>query len=403
MSGREVNIVRDKEGDGKISSMSPRLRCVCSNVKTENIIESSEDLPDLSIVQPMMDSFLSRRLQKLQEVVPLSSKALQAKHRQPVVRYCLTYWTLIVIILAISIFFLARRYYAEDYDNSLELVRNDIGRSFSTMLLRMEKRLGDLITVKGSTLTAEFEKELSDITAILNNIQEEFMDLRKKYEVLKKQCEADKIESLIKTALEIYDADKTGLHDFAAASAGGTVILDKTSATYSSSASGFFGLSLFSNKRSPFSVIQGKLGFGPGECWPFNGKNGVITIKLSQRANVTAVSYEHLSNRLNPDGIMKSAPKLFQIWAYDDVDEMNTRRMLGEYVYLNTGPTLQLFKTQIFISPVAVRFVEFRVLSNYGSPYTCLYRFRVHGMKAGTMEVVIILNLLGVENRDFIN
>lgn len=46
-------------------------------------------------------------------------------------------------------------------------------------------------------------------------------------------------------------------------------------------------------------------------------------MKLSQPANVSAVSYEHLSAKLNPDGTISSAPKNFQIW-------------VGTHQFLNT-------------------------------------------------------------------
>uniref|UniRef100_A0A0N5AZE0 SUN domain-containing protein n=1 Tax=Syphacia muris TaxID=451379 RepID=A0A0N5AZE0_9BILA len=418
---RSVDIVNDRSA---VSDFG-KLRCIRGNVKTERAFVSPEEslllffaivskkflmilchfsFQDLSLVQPVIDSFFPTCSKKLPEIGPPNYKSLEAIQRGPYtwLRPNCFWWSFPLIIFAVLAFLLCRNYYLvhEHYDTDrflqLREFKSDVVERFAVMLSKLETKMENLITNRNSNLAEEFRKvKINDNLAVIGNINEGFVDLREKYKTLKKECSMNHVESLVKNLFEIYDADKTGFHDFAAESAGGMVVLDRTSATYTIS-SDFFGFSFSSSKKSPATVIQVsifflKLGFGPGECWPFAGSAGVIVIKLSQRANVTAVSYEHLSSRLSPDGSMRSAPKRFQIWVvlhigYDDVDEKHSRRMLGEYAYLNTGPTLQFFTTQIFISPVAIRFVEFRVLSNYGSPYTCLYKFRVHGLKADTVD-----------------
>ena len=61
---------------------------------------------------------------------------------------------------------------------------------------------------------------MDQITLALKNVQMDIAKLHEKYELLKELCDRSSVESLVKSALEIYDADKTGLHDFAVESAG---------------------------------------------------------------------------------------------------------------------------------------------------------------------------------------
>ncbi|VDM41582.1 unnamed protein product [Toxocara canis] len=212
-----------------------------------------------------------------------------------------------------------------------------------------------------------------------------------------KRIDARDVEELIRRAIDVYDADKTGKYDFALESAGAIVLEDRCSATYSGISSWTTVLPFWKNFRrhgpqvviqislKPLPYLQRRLGPSTGECWPFEGGSGILTVKLPELVNITAVSYEHLPASLSIDGRLGSAPKNFQIWGYDDEDEQSTRRMLGEYVYDNRGPTLQFFQVQTMFSSIPLRVVEFRITSNYGSHYSCLYRFRVHGHRAAVL------------------
>ena len=53
--------------------------------------------------------------------------------------------------------------------------------------------------------------------------------------------------------------------------------------------------------------------------------------------------------------------------------------MLASFEFSASGPPLQRFPAAVPDRPVSA--VELRVSSNWGHPeYTCLYRFRVHGV-----------------------
>lgn len=51
-----------------------------------------------------------------------------------------------------------------------------------------------------------------------------------------------------------------------------------------------------------------------GECWAFEGGHGQLKIKLAQKINVTAVSYEHLPLVSSTQGNIMTAPKDIKVW-----------------------------------------------------------------------------------------
>uniref|UniRef100_A0A915EBY9 SUN domain-containing protein n=1 Tax=Ditylenchus dipsaci TaxID=166011 RepID=A0A915EBY9_9BILA len=205
--------------------------------------------------------------------------------------------------------------------------------------------------------------------------------------ILERQTELDeslyysKVRQLIKESIQRYDADKTGLPDYALESSGGAVASIRCTVPYNerSRTQMIFGIPLWYSSYSPRSVIQRKgYGASAGECWAFVGPHGYLTIRLSQKINVTAVSYEHLPVQLSPDGHIQTAPKDFLIYSYQDVDDLDSRFLLGNFTYNDKGEPLQMFQMQHY-DPRMTPVIEFETTSNYGAMVTCLYRFRVHG------------------------
>ncbi|VDK20309.1 unnamed protein product [Anisakis simplex] len=165
---------------------------------------------------------------------------------------------------------------------------------------------------------------------------------------------------------------------------GGSIISTRCTETYkeTSRLESIFGIPLWYSSYSPRSVIQHRANaLSSGECWAFRGK-GYLTIKLSTPIHVTEVSYEHLRHELHPDGVMRSAPKQFQIWAFQALNDFDSKVLLGEYQFDHNGDALQFFKVE-HEPPIVTPILELVVLSNWGADYTCLYRFRVHGHKPG--------------------
>ncbi|VDK56022.1 unnamed protein product [Gongylonema pulchrum] len=112
------------------------------------------------------------------------------------------------------------------------------------------------------------------------------------------------IKRMITDALDKYDADKTGKVDYALESA--------ERYKENSRLESIFGIPLWYSSYSPRAVIQHRP-LAAGECWAFRGK-GYLTIKLSHPIYVTEVSYEHMHSTLHPEGVLRSAPKHFQIY-----------------------------------------------------------------------------------------
>ncbi|KAK0420349.1 hypothetical protein QR680_014625 [Steinernema hermaphroditum] len=191
----------------------------------------------------------------------------------------------------------------------------------------------------------------------------------------------ERIRRMIKESLDVYDADKTGMADYALESAGGSVLSTRCTVPYkeTSRLESIYGIPLWYSSYSPRSVIQRKSqGATAGECWAFTGNHGYLAVQLASRVNVTAVSYEHLPVSVSPQGHIKSAPKEFLVWSYQTLDDTNTRVLLGTFEYDSYGSAIQTFPIQNK-DPRGTPIIELEVLSNYGSDYTCLYRFRVHG------------------------
>ncbi|KAF9935338.1 hypothetical protein FBU30_003128 [Linnemannia zychae] len=184
-------------------------------------------------------------------------------------------------------------------------------------------------------------------------------------------------------------------------------------------------------------------GLQPGDCWPMLGNYGQISIWLTRRIIVTAVTIEHVDVRLSLD--LKSAPREMEIWrlaapiesifqkssswswphsrpvrddTYKKHDAMKDKKssILGTW-YKQGSPTfgasllttityqrqhqwnmsddpteetetIDIEAAQLFSIPplrqnVPSYGVMIRILSNWGHPdFTCLYRIHVHGFEA---------------------
>ncbi|KAK7584044.1 hypothetical protein V9T40_005007 [Parthenolecanium corni] len=187
------------------------------------------------------------------------------------------------------------------------------------------------------------------------------------------------VKGVVRKALEVYDADKTGLADYALESSGGVVLSTRCTETKTANAQfSIFGIPLWQTSRSPRTVIQPDV--HPGECWAFPGSTGYLVIQLSERIFVTGVTLEHIPRSLAPNGTIDSAPKDFSVWALRSETDSEPA-LLGKFRFEVDGPSLQYFETNKLTEPYQV--VELKIHSNHGKlEYTCLYRFRVHGVPA---------------------
>ena len=179
--------------------------------------------------------------------------------------------------------------------------------------------------------------------------------------------------------------DGSGKYDYALGSAGGRVLRKLTSPPYTPPSSRvptsvYHALGRDAGVGRPEDAISQRNSFG--DCFPFAGSHGLLTLKLAAKIKPTSFSLEHIHSSLcNPvhNTNCSSAPKHFRVFGRTDIDD-DLGTLLGNFQYDANAqkPTLQTFQaielTKLF------DLISLEVLSNHGHPdYTCIYRFRVHG------------------------
>uniref|UniRef100_A0A182P1Z6 SUN domain-containing protein n=1 Tax=Anopheles epiroticus TaxID=199890 RepID=A0A182P1Z6_9DIPT len=193
----------------------------------------------------------------------------------------------------------------------------------------------------------------------------------------------DDVKRIVRDALTVYDADKTGKVDYALESAGGQVLSTRCTESYQASSAEFriFGIiPIWYPSNTPRTVISPTM--EPGQCWAFQGFPGYLVIQLNSEIIVTGFTLEHISKLLVSNGSISSAPKHFTVWGLRALNDPEPV-LLGSYEYLDKmGSSVQYFPVQNKDWQEPLQIVELRIESNHGNiHYTCLYRFRVHGDK----------------------
>ncbi|VVC37837.1 SUN domain,Galactose-binding domain-like [Cinara cedri] len=240
----------------------------------------------------------------------------------------------------------------------------------------MEKKISDLQNIV-SNLINSFETYKSESTNLKTNTESALKEVcfKNDWHSIVNYIE-QYVNTTVKSKLNIYDADKTGMVDYALESAGGTVLGTRCTQTKPSTAAlTMFGMPLWFLSNGPRLAIQP--GVNPGQCWAFIGAKGFLVLKLSKTIHVTGFTIEHLPKLLSENGNIRSAPKDFSIWGLKHETDPDGK-LLGKYQFQTDGPSLQYFPTMETNNIFSV--VELRIESNHGhEEYTCLYRFRVHG------------------------
>ena len=181
------------------------------------------------------------------------------------------------------------------------------------------------------------------------------------------------VKKIVREALTKYDADKTGLFDFALETAGGSVLSTKCTEPYqvTTGVMSVWGIPFWWETNSPRTILQP--GTSPGQCWAFRGSQGAVLVQLSSPIHITAVSIEHISSLLSPDGTIHSAPSHMSLSGVTENRENFTA--LLNFTYSAPGDTVQTFWLA-GPSQEKWRLVELSVHNNHGHPdYTCLYRY----------------------------
>ena len=209
------------------------------------------------------------------------------------------------------------------------------------------------------------------------------------------------VQNMIASELERYSADQIGLVDYAQASAGGFVYGRHTSPPLSVTSTSLLGWLPLLGDIATVSHLPATVALerntDVGNCWAFEGRQGHVTIGLSEPIRISNVTIDHIPGSIARH--VSSAPRDFALFGYRTEQDIDAGLAvpLGTYTYSTTGPAVQTFAVPELVHTdrskalydvmTAVR-LEFN--SNHGHDfYTCVYRIRVHGSPAFSTKDVV--------------
>ncbi|KAK8869764.1 hypothetical protein IAR55_000332 [Kwoniella newhampshirensis] len=204
---------------------------------------------------------------------------------------------------------------------------------------------------------------------------------------------------LIDAALLKYSKDTIARTDYALFTAGARVIPQLTSDTLVLQTASKVGKWIMGSKdvqgRPPATALHPDISVG--SCWPFKGDQGSLGVMLTRRVVVSDITIEHAASELALD--TSTAPKVIQVMGILDDDEEKQKFQqywttrgnaesqpdylpLGSFTYEPTALShIQTFPVASDIVDLGIKVgvIVFKVESNWGGQFTCLYRVRVHG------------------------
>ncbi|XP_030326421.1 SUN domain-containing protein 2-like [Strigops habroptila] len=122
----------------------------------------------------------------------------------------------------------------------------------------------------------------------------------------------------------------------------------------------------------------------PGYCWPFQGSQSEVLIRLPAKIRPAAITVQHTLKIDAPLRTVSSAPRDFTVSGLDEGGKDET--LLGTFTYAAQEEPVQTFPLQDEMRDF--RFLKLVVQSNWGKPgYTCIYRVQVHGKMDGTSAI----------------
>ncbi|XP_075597710.1 sperm-associated antigen 4 protein-like [Balearica regulorum gibbericeps] len=179
------------------------------------------------------------------------------------------------------------------------------------------------------------------------------------------------------TASEVY----VEMSDWALKSSGATIDMQRTSETYYCKEHWSCRvLSFFYVANPPDTILQPDV--SQGNCWPLQGHQGQVVIRLPARVHLTGVTVQHtVGQEVFTSGTISSAPRDIAVFGVDTDGEEET--LLGTFTYDIAKEAIQTFPLKNAPFPRAFSSIRLLVKSNWGKPaYTCIYRVQVHGKMA---------------------
>ena len=263
---------------------------------------------------------------------------------------------------------------------ALDALKNVRDNYATTKLVKnLEDKLNQLIKTSGSVSTTPQTN--------LVELEQRAMERVESYIKTIPKDTSRKLTKHIEEASSLWFADRTGRQDFALASGGGRVVGHSQLSPFVGRGDGPI-TSMLSFLRSgvhPKSdewLLTPSLE-QPGDCIALHSSTGYVDVRLRQSVKVDAVTLEH-ANSLNAYDL-HSAPRDVQVYGWH-AREKNCKHSkppkslipLGNYTYSINRGSVQIFDV---VSPQTVDHVRLVVKNNQGhQKWTCLYRFRVHGV-----------------------
>ncbi|NWR55615.1 SUN2 protein, partial [Bucorvus abyssinicus] len=119
----------------------------------------------------------------------------------------------------------------------------------------------------------------------------------------------------------------------------------------------------------------------PGHCWPFQGAQSQVLIRLPSKIEPKAVILQHSPNRASPMETISSAPQDFTVSGLDEESKEET--LLGTFTYMVWKKPTQTFLLQNG-SCKTFCILKLVIWSSWGqSGHTCIYRVKVQGKSTG--------------------
>ena len=238
------------------------------------------------------------------------------------------------------------------------------------------------------------------------------------------------IDDLVLNAVLRWQKDSIAKPDYSMYYAGGRVIPALTTPTYSLQPRGILNYAwgaitgrTILEGRPPVTALHPDISVG--NCWPFRGSKGQLAVMLARPVIITEFTIDHAAKEVVHD--VRPAPKKMEVWGLVEgkenvkkVEEYHRRReqrhrdlvaiasregrqpppkedpypdslpesehyiRLAQFTYdLRKNNHIQTFSVPQDIQDLGVDIgiVVLFIQSNWGQPeWTCLYRFRVHGL-----------------------
>ena len=208
--------------------------------------------------------------------------------------------------------------------NRLKDVLKEIENRYTNSMSKLEEQIAKKINILEEKTLLKEDKKIQVDSDLKSALSTEFVTF-------------EKIEEYINKTFYLYNADKTGMTDFASESVGGSILFTKCTDNYIENSRWFtvFNVPITRVVTTPRVVIQVVIilneiyisynlnlvilisfqgSIQPGNCWAFKGSKGDLFIKLAAKITPTSFSLEHIPKEKSLTGKIDSAPENFTVY-----------------------------------------------------------------------------------------